>query len=183
MEHKYILNQKPIDRMDELDVSTLTLEDVYKHYGTGSSISHGSGKDKSYSYRHGIGTNVGDIEENLWYEIVKLLIERNEEQKLFSSLQEWLAGDSPKRSRNEIVKLALELHADRMFDDPAWADFVPFNQKYRPDVLKESSLIDVVFACCDRQYPVTQEQMDNAVSDRLRCPFCGRFSEFCVLGK
>ena len=44
---------------------------------TGQSFSSGFGKGKSFAYRDGVMTQIGDLEEMQWRELVLALIERN----------------------------------------------------------------------------------------------------------
>lgn len=181
MERKYVLNQRRIDKIEDLDMDTLTFEDIRKHYGTGQAIPHGSGRDKTYSYRHGVGTNVGDIKEDVWCEIVKRLIIRSGEHELFSSLRKWLMAEYPKKSRAEIANGALELHASRMFDDPQWADYIPFNLEFRPEVLAKTEFVTIICSCCEKPELVTKEQIEAAYENRVVCPICGRHSEYSII--
>lgn len=142
MEFKFVLNETQIDSIDKLDLSHLAFEDIYAHYGTGRAITKGTGRDKTYTYRHGIGTNVGDIEETVWCEVVKRLIIRANEQTLFRCVKEWTKENNRLwRNMKELEIEALKLHARRIFDDSDWCDYIAFNKKYRPEILKpEGSL-------------------------------------------
>ena len=93
--------------------------------------------EKKYGYRHGVETPIGDIEENLWCEIMKELIEKNGDTTLYEYLLEWywdipVAGHT-KKEREFYV---LECFSHKIFDNKGWVDYVPFNQKYRPNVLE-----------------------------------------------
>ena len=70
------------------------------------------------------------------------------------------------------------MHVARLFDNPLWADYVPFNRKYRPDALKAAHLVTVINECCKKPGEVTQEQIDHALNGTIACPCCGRWSPF-----
>ena len=83
--------------------------------------------------------------------------------------------------KEEVRQEALRLHVDRMFDNPRWVHFVPFNRKYRPEALGTAHLVTVANECCHTPGEVTQEQIDHAANGMVACPCCRRWSPFrCV---
>lgn len=112
---------------------TLTFEDLSIHFFTGKAVLlSGTGRNKKYTYRNGVMTNVGDIELSRWRELVHELIEKAHEQKLHEQLLRWVKDCCPfQHTREEIKTYALELHASRIFDNPQWAAYDLFNQQYR----------------------------------------------------
>ena len=85
-------------------------------------------------------------------------------------------------SATELRKEALQLHIDRVFDNPQWGGYLPFNKRYRPEVWRAAHIVYVRNECCHKISPVTQEQIDHAYNGTIPCPHCGRGSEFIVLG-
>lgn len=85
-------------------------------------------------------------------------------------------------SATELRKEALQLHIDRVFDNPQWGGYLPFNKRYRPEVWRAAHIVYVRNECCHKISPVTQEQIDHAYNGTIPCPHCGRWSEFIVLG-
>lgn len=85
-------------------------------------------------------------------------------------------------SAAELRKEALQLHIDRVFDNPQWGGYLPFNKRYRPEVWRAAHIVYVRNECCHKISPVTQEQIDHAYNGTIPCPHCGRWSEFIVLG-
>lgn len=81
------------------------------------------------------------------------------------------------------VSNALICHAYRLFDDPLWYHFIPFNRKYRPEILTSFKLITVTCGCCGKPGEVTQEQIDNAIDGKISCPVCGIYSNYSVHDK
>lgn len=121
---------------DEKVLDGLTFEKVSLKYGTGRSNTFNTPNGKKTSYRHGVMTEIGDIEVSVWIQIVEYLIQRAKENELYNNLLEWVT-DTLKWSENdaERKKYALVLHAVRIFGNPAWVDYVAFNKKYRPKIL------------------------------------------------
>jgi len=109
--------------------------DLRFEYYTGRAILlSGSGRDKKYAYRNGISTKLGDIEEFAWCEAMMRLIERSGELELLHSMTEWVTDNAPwLRTDKERHKEAVILMSCRIFDDPKWAGYAEFNQKYRSD--------------------------------------------------
>lgn len=89
----------------------------------------------------------------------------------------WYLRESP----SQIRKAAMQLHIDRIFENPRWVDFVPFNRQYRPEILQTAHLVTVVNECCQKPGVVTQEQIDASDNGTVACPCCGRWSPFRVL--
>ena len=171
--------QKRIDSLNEVNLEQITFEDIYWQFGTGISISTGNGRSKTYSYRNGVMTKLGDIEERVWYLLAEMLIERSGEQKILDSMLQWLREHNyTKDSPSELRKEALHLHTIRIFDSPRWVDFVRFNRKYRPEWLDKVHLATVTCECCGKPGETTPEQISLAYAGRIACPHCGRWSRF-----
>lgn len=111
---------------------SVTFEDLRVHFFTGKAVLlSGSGRDKKYTYRSGVMTDVGDIELSRWRELVHGLIEKSHEQTLYEQLLKWVKDCCPfQHTKEEIETYALELHASRNFDNPQWAAYDVFNQQY-----------------------------------------------------
>ena len=115
-----------------LPFNDLTFSDIRCRYKTGRSIvSKGIGQCVRYTYRCGIMTKIGDIEEKEWVALVERMIERDGEQELFNQLREWYKKECKWADYNYV----LECFAARIFDNRDWCDFVAFNTKYRPEAL------------------------------------------------
>lgn len=115
----------------------LTAEDLRVMHYTGRSVSHGYGRDKTTTYRSGIQTRAGDIEQGQWQELVRDMIRRTGELELLEQLTEWMLETTPWiHKRKDAEQKALEAFCTRYFDDPGWHDYGDFNRKYRPEVLQ-----------------------------------------------
>lgn len=129
--------------------------------------------------RSGVSTPIGDIEENVWYQVAKALIQRAGEEALFQQMKEWCKEQIGwLRTPKEVEHYAAELHVSRIFDNPEWVDFIPFNAKFRPDALVGVETVVVQTECCKKDGAVTRAQIENAYGGRVCCPYCGRFSEY-----
>lgn len=114
---------------DKLD--TLTFEQVNMKYGTGRSNTVTTPQGKKSFYRHGVMTEIGDIRESVWMEIVEYLIVRDKETELYNCLYEWVKDTYGwNQTDAERKQYVLQLHATRIFDNPAWVDYIAFNEKY-----------------------------------------------------
>ena len=172
-----------IESLDAIDFSTLEFQDLRWWYGVFQSTSTGSGREKEYGSWIGVKTQLGEIEEKVWYQAAEKLIQQKEEKELLRYLTQWYSERNfLKGSAGDIRKKALRLHVDRIFDNPRWVDFVPFNHRYRPEVLKTAHLVTVVNECCQEPGVVTQEQIDAAHAGTIACPCCGRWSHFDIVG-
>lgn len=92
-------------------------------------------------YRSGVETAIGDIEESVWYQVARAVIEREGELDLLNQLKQWCAEQICwLRNPREVEEYALKLHISRIFDNPRWVDFKEFNEKYRPEALESQNL-------------------------------------------
>ena len=92
--------------------------------------------DRVMGYRVGMQCNLGDIEVSDWKAMVRDLVVQTGEQELFDQLLTHMKEHNyAKLSKSELEQEVLELHAARIFDNPLWVDFIPFNKRFRPEVL------------------------------------------------
>ncbi len=162
---------------DSLLKPETTFEDLCVMYGTGKSYTVVSNsRGTQCYYRHGQMTRLGDIERAEWCALMKELITREGEERLQAQLLDWYRQDGVHHTQTDLELQALEAHAARIFDDEAWVDFISFNQRYRPEVLKTATLVSVIFDCCDRSGVVTQKQIEHPLGGTAYCPYCGRYT-------
>lgn len=127
-----------IDSVIGLDTTKFTLDSLNWKYGTGRSYTEKNGSEKICHYRHGVMINVGDIREDVWEELVLLLIKRDGEELIHEQLSQWYKDEfGAYRSKEDVRQMALQAHTARLYDSPGWCDYIAFNQKYRPWVLKK----------------------------------------------
>lgn len=175
------MERQRIRDLREIDFSKLEFQDLRWQYGVFQSTSTGSSREKRHGSWIGVKTGLGEIEVKVWCQAAEKLIQQKGEQELLGYLTQWCSERNIlKESTGEIRKRALQLHVDRIFDNPRWVDFVPFNRRYRPDVLNTAHLVTVVNECCQKPGVVTQEQINTAHEGTISCPCCGRWSHFEV---
>lgn len=171
-----------IDRLEEIDLSTVTCAEMRWQYGTGVGSTTGQGAYKRHSYRSGAMTELGDIEEHIWYAAMEHIVQRDKEEDLLNALIEWEHEHGFSRNEKERRQEALVKHSMRLFDHQEWVGYIPFNRKYRPEVLVQANIRCAVCDCCDMPSEVTQAQIDRAYTGRISCPHCGCWSTFTLLG-
>lgn len=166
----------------------ITFENLRARYGTFRSyVIRGEGRNRVYGSRVGVMTNLGDLEQKEWRQLAQQLIRENGETQLQAELLVWIPEHMPwLHTKAEQEQYSLELHMARIFDDPVWADYIPFNRKYRPEVLDSARLTWILTECCQTPAEVTEEQLQRAgegSENTIRCPICGRWSKFqrCLL--
>ncbi len=169
---------------DDGAIASITFEDIRWQYGVFRCNSTGSGRDKRYFPWRGVKTALGEIEEKDWCKLAESLIEFAGETDLLKYLLQWYDEHKyPQSSAAEVRKEALQLHTARIFDNPQWVGFVPFNTKYRPTALETAHIVLVRMDCCPEAGSVTQEQIDHAYEGQISCPHCGRWNNFTILKK
>lgn len=131
------MSRERIDHLKDIDLSTVTCEQLRWMYGTGVDQVTGQGRQKKHTYRNGAMTLLGDIEESIWSAAMEYVAERDGEGWLVDALTEWEKqfgyAKTPKDQRCE----ALVKYSMRLFDREKWVDYIPFNEKYRPSVLSQ----------------------------------------------
>ena len=155
--------------------------DLRIHYFSDKSESRKVGRYREYTTKEYAMTALGEIELRQWQDMAEKVISAHHEEALQKQLFEWVQETFPWLNTPSKQKVeSLDLHMSRMFDNPLWVQFVPFNQRYRPDVLREAHLVKVKTSCCEGDGVTTKEQVDEASSrgGTICCPNCGRFSSF-----
>ena len=77
----------------DLNDEQLTFENLRYLYGTGRSyIISGSGKYRKMGYRMGVQTELGDLEESEWQQLMRALIKKAGEQELHLQLLQWVTN-------------------------------------------------------------------------------------------
>lgn len=172
------------DRLSDLNLSAIRLAELRYLRGTGRALSKSSEKSRQASYRRGILTPIGDIEATVWYQAIETIIQRDGEQQFFSFLLEWEAGHNYAHlTAKELRQHSLQLYSYRIFDNPKWVDFIPFNRKSRPETLEHAHIVTIINACCKLPGQVTQEQLDDAYGGTVACPHCGKWSAYTIVDR
>ena len=165
-----------------------TFDDLRFHYSTGRVFTiSGSGRNAKKEYRHGVQCNLGNIEESKWCFLMDELIDRSDERELHNQLLEWIEENPWHMAQKELDLEAFRLHSMRMFDCELWADFLPFNYRYRPNALHNIKTCWIMTDCCNLPGEITQAQLDekynrNDKGEKItRCPICGRWSTYRII--
>lgn len=134
----------------------LTHKDLHAHFSTGQSILlSGSGRDKKYGYRNGIQTDLGDIRNDVWRDLVRELIVRSHEEDLFDKLLEWEKEHTYwLKTKAELEHYTLELYAARIFDNPKWVDYSLYSRLTIGPPYVTVSLQNCVCSCFLKPLPV-----------------------------
>jgi hypothetical protein len=129
---------KLIDSVNGLDTTKITVDSLNWKYGTGRSYTEKNGSEKICRYRHGVMTDAGDIRVDVWEKLVLLLIKRDGEELIHEQLSQWYQDTlGALWSEEDLRLMVLKAHTARLYDSPQWRDYMTFNQKYRPWVLKK----------------------------------------------
>jgi len=170
-----------INKSSDVKDSMLTHENLRKMYGTGQAFSKGTGKDRTYTYRSGIRTEIGDIQEDVYLEVVARLVAKNGEQELFNNYMEWEKLTSAiKRSKKELQLEAADAYTRKMHENRAWWDYIAFNRKYYPERLEDPSFMSVILDCCGKEIKAPSEQIRKTLNGLpgIPCPFCNKLTTF-----
>jgi hypothetical protein len=181
-----LMTIKQINSLSEVDVSRLTFSDLSVKHGTFRRISIGSLHEKKYSSRTGVQTEIGDVKLDVWQQLAELLVEQTGEGEILVRLIEY-AGSLPwmrNRPQTERRQKALDLHMSRVFDNPGWVGFIPFNELWRPEILKTAEIIEIITPCCGKPGRITLQQRQTYTGEEtVSCPICGRQSTFQRIGE
>lgn len=174
-----------IDREEDLKGAEITLENLSSHGGT--FFVRRKGEDRYgrriFNNRVGMQTNLGDIEISLWKDLVKRTIEILGEKQMFNHLVVWASLHCKwLHTKQEIEEYALELHAAKIFDNPLWVCFIPFNRKYRPDYLATIDMVTVINDCCNKPYQIPRKRLEHILGKDSCCEYCGRQGPFNLIG-
>ena len=104
-------------------------EDLRVHYGTGQAFTYYKRHEKMSGYRIGKQTNIGDIEVSEWSRLVEDMIDRKGERVLHQKLILFLEQTTPWKNKKAIKEEALEIHADRLFENKEWVCYEAFNSQ------------------------------------------------------
>ena len=176
--------RKEIKTRQDIDAASFTFENLRWKYGVFRPMSSGAGRNKKHWGWCGVVTALGEVEEKVWYQLAEQLIKNAGEQQLLAHLIEWESECGyTKSSSDEVRKEAIHLHVSRIFDDPEWIHYLPFNKRYRPEIWEAAHIVYVRNECCQKVSAVTQEQIDRSSYSIIYCPHCGRWSRFTILGR
>ncbi len=176
------MNLERINTILEINTADITFQNLRWKCGSGVDTSTGKGAYKKVSYRHGVMTELGDIELKLWTQLMEQLIEESGEQWLLDALIRWEKEHNyTNATSSELRVSALELHSCRIFDNAKWVHYIPFNRRFRPEVLEQAHIVTIISKCCGIPGEITQEQIDSSWDGNVACPHCGRSSPYTII--
>lgn len=172
-----------IDDIAHIDPGLITHENLAVQHETGQSVYVcGTGKDKVFRYRVGKQTEIGDIEQAVWMELVKRLAEKSNEKRLLNQYREWIRANVPWIWNEKTVEMgAYELYAARIHLNRSWWGYVSFNLAYYPELLNDDpTLLSVLPDCCRRECRVPLEgiRQNHLEQQVISCPYCMDSSTF-----
>ena len=121
-----------IDHLSQIPEDA-SFPDLREMFQTGRSVRGLDGK-RDIGYRHGVMTELGDVEKSVWREAMLRLIDRSGERELFELLTDFVLGfgwfnNWSRTSMEDAEMYALQLHSSRIFENEAWACYQDFRLK------------------------------------------------------
>ena len=169
-----------IDSLHEIDLDTVTAENLIWRYGTGVAVTRGEGRYKTHSYRNGVQTEIGDLELSVWIAAAEYVVKRDGLEEEAAHMQEFITRKSSGYSfaRRNPRMHALAYCMRSIYKNPAWVSFISYNREYHPEVLVSAHLVWIITECCQKPGEVTEERIAQSYNGRVCCPFCDRFSNY-----
>ena len=169
-----------VDRVEDLDLDAISREDLIWQHGTGVSVSHGTGRAKTYTYRSGVQTKAGNLELSVWTAAARYVVKRDGLEAEAGHLREFFTqhGYRIGRTSGAREREVLCCCISGLYQNPQWVGFVPYNQRYHPEALKKAHLVRMISVCCQTPGFVTEEQIAGSCDGKVACPVCGCFSNY-----
>lgn len=173
------MKRDQIDSIGQLDLEHLTAADLKWEFATGRSLSFGHGRDKVHSYRNGVQTPIGDIKLSVWLEAARYLIKRNGLEEELEHLNNYLGEISARAQLTRDLDLGRRMDTclSGLYRDPVWVGFIPYNQKYHPELLEGVPMATIIPDCCQTECMIPKAQIRDE-SGTAPCPVCGRWAPF-----
>lgn len=174
------MDRRQINSLSDIDIPSLDFDDISYRYGTCVSCSSGIGREKKRSSHMGVQTEIGDIREDLWYQLAEQVIGMHGETWLLEALETWCRemGHYP-RYGFDLHKISLEIHSNQIFDSEEWIYYIPFNRRFRPEMMEGRQFPKVRVHCCEGAIcEVTKAALRR---DIVPCPRCGAFRSYEVV--
>lgn len=173
------MNHNSIDRLEQLDLASLTAADLKTHIFTGRAIDIGIGRYRRKLYRFGVQTDIGDIEISVWVEAAEHIVEREglkEELEHLRPFAHYTPNAGPFTKLHEYVR-HLDMCLSAFYRNPAWVGFMPYNRQYHPELLEGVPMAQIIPKCCGELCEIPRAQI-SADLNVAPCPICGRWSSF-----
>ncbi len=111
-------------------LSEISISDLAVQYfvGRGNKPS----KEMPATYYHGIQTAIGEMPRNAWIALMEYLVQRNQEEGIQEALFRWVKQKSVwLRTDAERHFYALQLYAQRIYENEKWVGFMEFRESSR----------------------------------------------------
>lgn len=169
-----------MDTTSQINAKELAFSNLHMHYMTGrSNLISGIGRDKKFEYLSGVMTDIGELGHDEWIQKAEAVIAQYGEQSIQGELLQWLGEHNYSKATKSQLKLdALKLHMARIFDDPQWCHYIPWNRRFRPGFIDEGALVWIRTICCRKPGQTTRVQINSGYRHTVCCPHCGRHSMF-----
>lgn len=170
------MNSKQIESLSQIDLNSVTAEELKWTCGSFRAISKGQGRYKTSSSRNGVYTPIGDIQIDVWVEAVKAVIHRDGlDGELKHLTAFYLDSPVPAFSKEELKIRAMDAVLSGLYKDPAWSGFIKYNGKYHPELLDAASLVQVYTSCCGAPCTFTKAWLERG-EHYAYCPQCGAWT-------
>ena len=117
--------------MTEETKGEYTREDLRVMHYTGRGTSHGYGRDKTTTYRSGVQTRAGDIEERVWLKEAEALVVREGGEDELAELIRQASSVAWLRNEKERRRYALERYMTRPKVAAKQDRIVPMHERSR----------------------------------------------------
>ena len=167
-----------IDKLEQLDLQQLSTGDLHWMYCTGKGLTTGSGRNKKHSYRSGIQTPIGDIEISVWIKAAEHIVERDGLQEELERLLPFAAASIGSSHSRELVHARhLDMCLSEIYRNPTWVNFIPYNERYHPELLENTLMVEVIMGCCKKVCTISKAQIHEE-NQTAPCPVCRRRASF-----
>ena len=167
-----------IDRLEQLDLQLLSMGDLHWMNCTGKGLTIGSGRKKKHSFRRGIQTPIGDIEFSVWIQAAEYIVTRDGLQEELEHLLPFVTCFGESSYAKQLAHaLQLDMCLSQCYCNPRWVDFVPYNERYHPELLHSTPMVEVTMGCCKTVCSIPKVQIHEE-TQTAHCPVCGRWASF-----
>lgn len=119
------MRTEKINSIEELDLSSIKLEDLHYYYTTGQAfLTSKIGEPKKYGFRSGVMTELGDIEKSVWIKTAETIIRRDGEWHIQEKLRE-VYSTTP---WGKDLLWPLGAHCLRLYEKEDWAFYEEYQK-------------------------------------------------------
>ena len=173
-----------IDKLEQLDLQQLSIGDLHWIHCTGKGLTIGSGRNKKHFFRRGIQTPIGDIELSVWIKAAEYIVERDGLQEELEQLLSFASASIGSSCSRELIHARhLDMCLSKIYRNPSWVGFIPYNERYHPELLENTPMVEVIMGCCETVCTIPKAQIHDE-NQTAHCPVCRRWASFtCAKNK